>query len=208
MRHLRHPRRVLPFAGLLALAALVLLPSCKQLQQFANLRQVDFRIDTVRNAELAGVNLDRIRAPEDARPQDILRLTSAIAGRRAPLSFTLMLGAENPSDNDVSARLVQMDWTLLLDDRETISGTFDQNILLQPGQPQEIPIQMQLDLFEFFDRSARDVVDLALAVAGEGGGKNVKLRARPTIDTPIGPIQYPQAVTIVSQDVGGDAAAR
>jgi hypothetical protein len=97
-----------------------------------------------------------------------------------------------------------MDWTLFLEDRETISGTFDQDILLPAGQRTDVPIPIRLDLVDFFGRNLSDLVDLALAVSGQGGqSKDIKLMARPTIDTPIGPIQYPQPITIVARNVGG-----
>ena len=43
-----------------------------------------------------------------------------------------------------------------------------------------------------------------LAEAGLGSRRTeVALRAVPTIDTPLGPIQYPGAITIVRRAVGG-----
>jgi hypothetical protein len=100
--------------------------------------------------------------------------------------------------------MVGLAWTLLIEDRETISGTVNQLIDLPPGQPQDIPVSIGLDLVQFFDRNLRDLVELALAVSGQGGApKNIQLRATPTIETPLGPIRYPQPITIVSREVGG-----
>ena len=175
---------------------------CQSLRELANLRNVDFAISGVQNARLAGVTLDRIDRPEAVTPTDLLRVTQAVARRELPLEFQLNLLAENPPGNP-RARLVEMDWTLFLDDTPTISGVFDQNLLIEPGSVQGIPITIRLDLLEFFDRNARDLLDLALAVAGEEGhATRVMLRATPTIDTPIGPIRYPEPITIVSRDVG------
>ena len=177
--------------------------SCQTLQQVAALRDVAFLIDRVADARLAGVDLSRIRSFEDLRPTDALRLSAAIADGDLPLDFTLHLSAENPQENSVDARLVQMDWTLLLDERETVSGLFDQNIVLPPGEPRDVPIGIQLDLADFFNDSAQDLVELALAVAGRNGEpKRIKLEAQPTIDTAIGPIRYPRPITIVSRDIG------
>ena len=189
--------------GFLALfAALLVLSSCQTLREVANLRNVDFAIDRVTDGRLAGIDLTRVRSYEDLRPTDVLRLTQAVARGELPLAFTLNLAAENPPDNNVQARLVQMDWTLLLDDRETVSGVFDQTIVLPPGEPRSIPIAIQLDLVRFFDDNAQDLINLALAVSGQGGEPTrVKLQAIPTIDTAIGPIRYPNPITIVSREV-------
>ena len=56
---------------------------------------------------------------------------------------------------------------------------------------------------DFFEGSAKDLVELALNLAGQGGEpKEITLRGTPTVDTPIGPIRYPQPITIASQRVG------
>lgn len=204
------PFRLTGWCALIALVVpLLLVPGCRTLQQVANLRQVDFAIDDVEDATLAGIDLDRIRSGGEVRAQDVLRLTTAVASGSAPLDFTLVLGADNPAENGVDARLVKMDWTLFLDDRETISGTFDQNILIAAGERTAVPIPIRLDLVEFFDRGARDLVELALAATGRGGEpKDIRLQARPTLDTPLGPISYPRPITIVSREVGADASTR
>jgi len=176
---------------------------CQTLQQIANLRFVEFDIDRVTNAELASVNLDRVRSQRDLGAIDLARIGAALATGSLPFEFTLHLGAENPSANNTPARLIAMDWTLFLEDRETISGTLDQNILLPAGQRTDIPIPIRLDLVDFFGHNLTDLVELALAVSGQGGRpKDIKIMAQPTIDTPLGPIRYPQPITIAAHNVG------
>lgn len=192
-------------AGLLAAGALLAAPGCQTLRQVANLRNVDFTIDDVQNADLAGIRLDQFQSPDDVSFVDLGRLGTALAQGEMPLRFTLMLGADNPAENEVDARLVEMDWTLLLEDRETISGTFNRNVVLPSGQHTRVPVEMQLDLLDFFERGGQDLLELALSVAGVGGEpKNISLRAQPTIDTAIGPIKYPRPITINVGEVGGD----
>lgn len=184
------------------LAALTL-AGCQSLREVANLRLVDFDIDRVSNAYLAGVDLSRLQTYEDLRAADIARIGAAVVQRELPLRFQLHLNAENPEGNAVQARLVQMDWTLFLEDRQTVSGVFDDEVLLPPGQTVDIPIAIELDLVRFFDENARDLVELALAVTGQGGApKDVRLEATPTIRTPFGPIRYPEPITIVHRDLG------
>jgi hypothetical protein len=180
-----------------------LLTGCQTLKELAALRQVNFAIDRVADVQLAGIDVDRIRSFSDLGPADALKLTRAVAQRELPLSFQLHLLAENPPDNSVSARLVKLDWMLLLEDKETISGVFEDEVVLPPGQPQDVPFAISLDLMEFFEQSAPDLVDLALAISGQGGSpKEIKLRATPTVNTSLGPIRYPQPITIISRQVG------
>lgn len=180
------------------------LSGCATLQQMAALRNVDFALDRLSDVELAGIDLSQIRSFSDLGYADAARLTLAVTRNELPLAFQLHLLAENPAENTTTARLVQMDWTLLLQDRETLSGVFDGDVQLPPGQPIDVPIAMSLDLLEFFDGSAQDLLELALSLTGQGGSpKEVSLRATPTINTALGPMRYPRPITIASREVGG-----
>ena len=176
---------------------------CSTIREITNLRNVRFAIDRVTDIQLAGVDVQRLKSYQDLSPGDVLRLGRAVANKDFPLDFQLHLIAENPPDNSVDARLVQLDWTLLLDDTETISGVFDDNLVLPPGEPTDLPISIRLNLVDFFQDGVQDLVELALAVGGQGGEpKRIKLQATPTVDTALGPIRYPQPITIISRQVG------
>jgi hypothetical protein len=167
------------------------------------LGKVDFSLDRVSGLRLAGIDLGRITSYGDIGFTDAANLAVAITQNRLPLEFDLHVMAENPADNSVEARLLSMDWTLFLQERETLSGAVANQVNLPPGEPRDIPIAISLDLLEFFDGSAQDLVELALSLAGQGGEpKEVALRASPVVETPIGPIRYPQPITIVSRSVG------
>ena len=189
--------------AIMTVTAVSMVAGCATLQSIAALSRVDFAIDRVSDARLAGVAIDRILAYQDLSAIDVARVGLALAAGDVPFDFELHLSALNPADNSVAARLIQMDWTLLLDDRETVSGSTTREFLLEPGVPGDIPITISLDLADFFETNARDMIDLALAVAGAGGEPTrVSLRALPTIQTSIGPIRYPQPIIIVSREIG------
>ena len=189
---------------MLVVLALILVAGCATLQQIAALRRVDFSIDSVSEPRLAGVAVERIRNYRELTALEIASITLALTRRDLPFDFTLHLDAVNPRDNSVAARLIQMDWTLFLDDRETVSGKVDREFVMQPGDTTDVPITIRVDLADFFEKNAQDMVDLAMAVAGVGGSpKRISLRATPTIQTSLGPIRYPEPITIVSRTVGG-----
>lgn len=191
--------------SLTIMASLLLgISGCATLQQIAALRQVAFALDGVANARLAGVEIGRLRNASNLSALDIGRITVAAARRDVPLDFTVNVRATNPSENGTTASLVKLGWTLLLDDKETISGEVDSVVALPPGQPTTIPLRMRLNLAEFVDGPAEDLVNLALSVAGlDADPTRITLRALPTVDTPIGPIRYPMPITIVNRNVGG-----
>jgi hypothetical protein len=190
--------RILVLAFLLAPFGVA---GCATLEQIAALRQVRFELAGVDQARLAGVALEGVHSYEGVGAVGAARIGVSVAQGRLPLSFVLNVGAENPADNPVAARMVQMDWTLLLDDQETISGVYNDERLIPPGTRDIIPLALELDLMRFFERSVPDLVGLALAVAGEGQ-QEIALRVRPTINTPLGPITYPGAITL-RHNVGG-----
>lgn len=187
------------------LATLVLATSgCATLQQIASLRQVAFALDGVADGRLAGVEIGRLRDAGNLSALDIGRITVAMARRDVPLDFTVNVRATNPAENGTTASLVKLAWTLFLDDKETISGEVDSVVALPPGQATRIPLRMRLNLAEFVDGPAEDLVNLALSVAGlDADPTRITLRALPTVDTPIGPIRYPAPITIVNGNVGG-----
>lgn len=198
---MRHQRSFL-WLALVAFLSLGL-QSCATLRQMAALSNVDFSLDRVSDLRLAGIDLGRIDSFDDLGFADAARLALAVSEQDLPLDFRLHLLAENPSENTTDARLIQMDWTLLLQERETLSGVFEGNVLLPPGEPTDVPISVRLNLVDFFEGSARDLLELALSLSGQGGApKEVALRATPVVDTPLGPMRYPQPITIVSRELG------
>jgi hypothetical protein len=190
---------------LVAAATLALgLAACATVRGLLALRQVDFEVDRVAAVRLAGVSLDRIRSPSDVSVLDAGRVAAAVVRGQVPLSFDLHVLGRNPAENRTTARLVRMQWVLDLNGRETVSGALDTVYTFEPGGMTDVRIPVQLDLARFFQTSAADALDLALGLAGIGSRRTeVALRAVPTIDTPLGPIRYPNAITIVRRTVGG-----
>lgn len=187
-----------------ALGAALLVGGCATLQQIAALRQVAFALDGIRDGRLAGVPLDRYRSVGSLSPSEVGRVAVALARGTVPLEFTLGVRAENPPDNRATASLVRLAWTFLLDGEPTVSGVVDSVVALPPGEARVIPMRIGLDLAEFVDGPAEDLVRVALSVAGlDREPTRVALRAVPTVDTPLGPIRYPQPITIVEREVGG-----
>lgn len=177
---------------------------CATLRQVTALRQVDFEIDRVTGVRLATVNLDRVRSLRDLGPLDAGRLAAAVGRQVVPLDFVVHLAALNPPENPVTARLVRFQWTVDLNGRETVSGILDTAYTFPPGVAQDVAIPVRLDLWRFFETSAADAFNLAAGLAGMDSRRtDVVVRAVPTIDTPLGALRYPHAITIIRRTVGG-----
>ena len=179
------------------LGLLLLTPGCTTIQQLAALRQVDFDLDRLTDGLVAGVDIDRLASGRSVGAADAARIGTAAVRGEVPLSFVLHVGAENPADNPAAAQLVSLDWTLFLEDTETVSGVYNDDRLIPPGGSVDLPIAIELDLVQFFGRNAGDLIDLVGNLSGQGGQPQVvRLEARPTIRTSLGPIQYPGTISI------------
>jgi hypothetical protein len=188
---------------IVAVFLVCLVQGCATLQQYAALQNVDFAWGGLSRVHLAGVDLAAIRSFDDLGLVDGARLLQAAAAGDLPLDLRVDVQAENPADNGTEARLMRLDWTLFLEERETLSGVLDEEVVLPPGQPRTIPVDVSLNLVEFFEGSAQDLIELGLSLAGQGGaGKNVALRIWPVIETPLGAMRYPQPITLVDERVG------
>ena len=168
---------------------------------------VAFSLGGTQNGRLAGVSLERIASYRDLTAGDVGRIALALSRNDLPLEFQLMVRAENPASNRTTATMVRLAWTLLLDGKETISGALDSSLALRAGETVAIPLQMRLNLREFFGGNAESLVNLAANIAGlRSDPTRVTVRAVPTINTPIGPISYPSPITIVNETVGRSSA--
>lgn len=180
----------------------VLVGGCSSLQQLAALRQVGFALTGVTGGRLAGVDIGKIAAGTRLSVLDYGKLTVALARQDVPLDFLVNVEALNPAENKVTARMVRLGWALYLNDKETIHGVVDTAVVMEPGKPVIMPMRMRVNLVQFFNGPAQDLVDLAAAVAGVNPDPTkISLKASPTIDTPLGPLSYPNPITIVSRTV-------
>lgn len=188
-----------PFA--LRLLPLLVLPvlGCATARELAALRQVQFTYDRVSSPRVAGIPLDRVRGYGDLSAADLARLGLAVAARDVPLELTVHLAARNPQENNVTARLLEMDWEYLVDDREVVEGTIarEQELTFPPGETRDVPLGVMFNLVEAFGGSAQDLFDIALVLSGQTvSSKKRTLRIHPTVETSAGPIRYPEPLTL------------
>jgi len=187
----------------LAMAGLLLaMAGCSSLQQLAALRQVGFSLVGIEGGQLAGIDIARVAAGGRLSALDYGKLSLALARQDVPLDFLVNVEALNPAENKVTARMIRMGWALYLNEKETINGVVDTVVVMEPGRPVMMPMRMRVNLVQFFSGPAQDLVDLAAAVAGlNPDPTRISLKASPTIETPLGPLSYPNPITIVSRTI-------
>jgi LEA14-like dessication related protein len=174
----------------------------------ADIGKLTFKIDNVSNMSIAGINLSNKRSINDISTGDVFKLTAAFATKSFPADFTLNLLAKNPNDGTTgkqktNAFITSLDYRLILDDVNTINGDIKSEISVPgSGQSTIIPLGMGLDLYKFFgNKGYESIVNLGLAIGGVNSSPaKVKLDIKPTVRTPIGPMSYPNRITVISQE--------
>jgi len=193
---------------LLALFAAIVAAGCAGITDaLLNMRRLQFKLDNVNNFQLAGVNLSNKTSISDFSISDALALKRAFSNRSLPAQFIINVAAKNPNDGTSGTRqsdatLSGLDWRLFIDGKETVAGGLASAVSVPGnGQTTTVPLSVNVNLYEFFANEGYDrLLNLALALSGAGGTSRISLDARPTVNTAIGPIQYPGRITIVDKE--------
>ncbi|MBM3404993.1 MAG: LEA type 2 family protein [Bacteroidetes bacterium] len=186
--------------GLIFVLMMIAIPSCdvlKQAEQMANLVNCKFRIQSVQNLNLAGINVQQIKSISDLSLMDAQKLLTAVATGSFPLSMTLNVDAKNP--NASSAGMNKLDWILLIDNIEMVRGLLNQRVVI-PGNngTATIPMQLSVDLKKVLKgRSADAIVNFGLNLAGVGNKPTrITLKLKPTITIGQTDLRYPDYITV------------
>ncbi|MBW6492671.1 MAG: hypothetical protein K0B15_15920 [Lentimicrobium sp.] len=172
-----------------------------QAQQMTNLTKCEFRLSSVDQLRLAGVDIQQINQLSDLRLMDAAKITAAAAsGGSLPLNFTLNVEAKNP--NTAMAGLNRLDWILLIDDIEMVSGVNDQRVQIPAnGGTTNIPLTIGINLKEALKgKSADAIANFGLNLAGTGNRPTrITLKAKPTIMVGSQTISYPGYLTVQNE---------
>ena len=170
---------------------------CSSTKELVALRRVEFRFDGISDSRLAGIPLHRVHSYSDLGGLDLARLGVAIVREDVPIDLTVHIEGRNPESNKVTARMVAMGWAYLVDDREVVSGRLSRVTAFPPGEPRDVPLLVTFNLMDMFGDRRRDLVEVALALAGQRSSVHrVALRLMPGIETRDGRIRYPVPITL------------
>lgn len=172
--------------------------SCTELQQLSSLAKCDFKLKSIENIQLAGINIQQKQSLSQVNAMDVVKLTSAYMSKNLPLSFNLNVDSRNP--NPTKAALTALDWILQIDDIDMTHGILNKRIEIAPnGGVTTIPMNMNFDLFKVLTGKTKDaVLNFAFNLTGAGTNtpSRVTLKAKPTVMIGSVPIQYPGYISI------------
>jgi LEA14-like dessication related protein len=169
----------------------------QQAQQAVNLTNCDFRILSVQNITLAGINIQDYKSIKDLSITDLAKVTVAATKPTFPMSLQLNLEGRNP--NTASAGLNKIDYILFIDNIQMTSGSLMKSFVIPPNNGTTvIPLQMSVDLKQALQGKSLDaIMNFGFNLAGVGNKPTrITIKLKPTIL--IGPteLQYPGYITV------------
>lgn len=169
----------------------------QQVNQVSNLSKCDFKLESVQNLKLAGINVQNISSLSDLKMLDATRLAAAVTNQQFPLDFLLNIEAKNP--NSSAAGITKIDWILLIDNIEMTQGMLDRQVTIPANNGVAIiPMQMNVDLKKVLSgKSADAILNFGLNLSGNGNKPTrFTLKVKPTITVNGFPITYPGYLSV------------
>ncbi len=181
------------------------LNSCATLSALANIARIQFKINDVQDVRLCGTDLSNKHSVSDFSIMDGVNLAAAFGSGQFPLTCTVDVAAKNPNAATGTTIVNQLQvtdfpWTMYLNSQPTISGNIGAPVDVPAGGTTKIiPLSASIDLKQFFgNQGYEQVLQLGMALSGNGGVSHVQLKAQPTMSSPIGSLKYPNQITIVN----------
>jgi LEA14-like dessication related protein len=171
-----------------------------QVSQMSNLAKCEFRLLSVDQLNLAGINVQNVNDVSDLTMFDAAKLANAVASQQFPLDFVLNIEAKNP--NTSTAGMTRIDWILLIDDIEMTRGILDKQVTIPANNGTAvIPMQMHVDLKKALSGKSSDaVINFGLNLAGTGNKPTrFTLQMKPTITVGGFPITYPGYLNVKTE---------
>ncbi|OQY03660.1 MAG: hypothetical protein B6I20_04645 [Bacteroidetes bacterium 4572_117] len=173
------------------LVGVLSLQSCDILQQLVTFTKCEFKMNSLTDTKLVGVNIQNKKSFSDLSFMDAATATKTLLSGKLPLSFNLNIAAKNP--NASTAAMQKMEWIVYIDDIKITTGVLNQQITIQPAETKNIPIAIILDLKELFNKKTKTaLLNFGFNLADAGNyPTRVRLDIKPTIVVAGFPLEYP-----------------
>ena len=179
--------------------------SCNFLKEISTLGKCEFRVTTLEDPEIAGVDISNIRSFTDLNFVDMGIISSSFLRGDLPLSFTLNVEVRNP--NPAMAALNGLEYLAFIDDVEVARGQLDRRIEIPAnGGITTIPLRLSTDLIDILNKDSRQaLVNFGLNLADAGNRPTrVSIKVKPTILVGAMEINYPGYFTVKHDFTSGD----
>lgn len=141
-------------------------------------QQVQYRLNFMDEARLAGQDILFVRAPTDFTAPQQAKLQTALQAGTLPLRLRMRVYARNPSKENI--QLKQLDYQLLLDGRELTTGTTGASTEMESSAIVTLPVAVDLNVPADRLQGSTPAAFAAGLADFTGSGRRLTLRIRPT----------------------------
>ena len=183
--------------GAFILVIVLSLGSCRSFREMRNLTKCQFRIGTVRNIELAGVNIQNVRRFSDLGIRDAARATTALISGNLPLSMLINVEVKNPNKN--TAAMNRLEWIAMVDQFQLLNGIVSKRVEVNPnGGVATIPLTVSTNLNQILKSvSQKERLDFGMGITDQNARPTrVALKLKPSIMIGKNSISYPGWFTV------------
>jgi LEA14-like dessication related protein len=182
---------------LVVLYSLINLNSCSYLKELSALKECEFRVGTLKNPVLAGVDLNKVVTVKDFSIDQTSKITKSILLGTLPLSFVLNVEVKNP--NQINASLNRLEYLAFIDDVQIASGSMEEHVVIPSGGGiANIPLKVETDVFDLLKKEPlNSLLNWGLNIADEGNRLvRVSIKIKPWIQIGNKDHEYPGYLTI------------
>jgi LEA14-like dessication related protein len=179
------------------LGSFFVLYSCSYLKELSALKDCEFRVGTMENPILAGVDISKIVTTKDYSIDQTAKITRSILQGTLPLSFILNVEVKNP--NQKAASLNRLEYLTYIDDVQIASGAMEEHVVIPPdGGIANIPLKVETDVLDLLKKEPiNTLLNYALNLADDGDRPvRVSIKIKPWIQIGNMDHEYPGYLTI------------
>jgi hypothetical protein len=172
--------------------------SCKQASDLKAFTEANYKLQGIEDLRLNGVDVTDKRTPFDFRTAEGDSLLSAFTTNNLNATTTLFLEVEMKEPEVTrSMQITNLEWQLLVDGKETLTGTVEEPLDLQNGL-NELPVSSTVTLAEVEGLQNYEGFSTLTTLIAKGKDVRDRLvfRIKPTIKTPVGNVTLPDYITV------------
>ncbi|MFD2245507.1 hypothetical protein [Pontibacter ruber] len=184
--------------GLLLLLVLATF-SCKQAQDIKAFTEAKYSLQGVSDVKVNDIDVEeRLQAQQGLSFGERDSLLAAVTSNSLQVSSTLALHVElQDSVEDRSLTVTKLEWLLLVDEEEALTGTINETIVLQEGL-NTIPIKTPVGIAVSENQQNYAGLNRLISLVSKKSDirQHITLKIKPTIQTPVGAIESPRFITV------------
>ncbi len=182
---------------ILVTCCLIWLCSCSYLKELSALKECEFRMGTLENPMLAGVDISKIVTTKDYSLEQTGKITKSVLQGTLPLSFILNVEVKNP--NLMNASMNKIEYQAFIDNTQVAAGSIAEHIVIPAGGGiANIPVKVETDILDLLKKEPiNTLLNYTLNLADDGKRPvRVSLKIKPWIEIGSRDVEYPGYLTI------------